>query len=168
MHNLKILLRPMVFMTSFFAAAFAIAADDGEISTADRLDILQVMANYAHHWDRKNGAAFDALFTEDAIFQNYGGGQLNFELNSLEQRQQNTAAGLKAKADDGIQTRHNMMNPLISVIDSNTVVVDTYFLVTWQSEADPAPVVKFAGTYKTTISRTSAGWKISRQEVHAD
>ncbi len=155
----------IVLMLAFCTS---VCADNLSVSTNDRLEIQDLLSNYARAWDSKNVERFVSLFTEDAIAQVYLAGTLAAEAVTLEQRTQHAMAQTSGFRTNGIQTRHYMANTILTPQSDNTVQGETYFYVTWQYEGEKSPILKHTGVYVDTFVKTNNGWKFLKHETRVD
>lgn len=128
------------------------------LTADDRLDIIDVISGASQALDSANGDAFASMFTPDATLvtgaeTEWGSGQLA----DLASRQAQTA---------GLTRRHTQTTEMTELADGVVRAV-SYVLVT-RVMPGPRVMVVATGTYDDEITRTVAGWRISRRTAAAD
>ena len=138
------------------------------LSDTDRINILELVAQYSFRWDAAEADEFAQLFTEDAMcfFYLNGASDSATQLHGRDSMRKaaNVRAGYFKKI--GLITKHFMPNTVITDIDADTASLRTQALITWQmlsKQALPQPVQ--AGYYDSLVVRTPDGWKFKRREV---
>lgn len=144
------------------------ASGSNEISVQDRQQILDLISRYGHAWDNKDSEAWVALFTDDAILQNYGAGRLLSDRRTNADRLDRAKERHAMFADKGIQTRHFQTNTLLTSRPDGSVSGETTFSVTWQHGGEQTPKLVHTGVYRDIYLKTASAWKFARREVRFD
>lgn len=138
------------------------------IRTKDREAITDLVSRYGHTWDNKNPEEWTRLFTEEADWLFYSGGELKKSIHTRNGRLNFAKEKLDLFIKQGIQTRHLQSNTILSLDENDSIHGETIFLVSWQTTGETAPALVHTGVYRDIFVRTPAGWKFSRREVHVD
>ena len=139
-----------------------------EISIQDRQQIHELISRYGHTWDGKDSEAWSALFTGDAVKQNFAAGKLTSETLTNIERLARARKRHTMFAQNGIQTRHFQTNTMLVSRPDGSVTGETIFWVSWQQNGEEAPRLVHTGVYLDEFVETSSGWKFGRREVRID
>jgi hypothetical protein len=128
------------------------------LTADDRIDILEVIAVASQALDRADGDGFAAAFTADAtmttgVEQEWGTAQL---ANLAARQSQNT----------GLMRRHTSTT-VLGELDEGLARAVSYVLVT-RVVPGPRVLVVATGVYDDEVTRTEAGWRISKRVAVAD
>ena len=124
------------------------------LSAGDRLEILALMARYAHAADGGDGEGFADAFTADALFEG----------------SQRTARGRAGLAEvirsvpPEARSRHWLNNAIIEG-DGDEATARVYLLRV-ATAGTPAPIA--SGVYHDTLRRVNGEWKFTHRKVHPD
>ena len=141
---------------------------ENALTSQDRQDITDSLAQYAHTYDSRDIDRFCNLFNSDGVVAYYFEGKLSSE-TAQEKRGDIRKIRFKAFEQRGIaQTRHFITNIVLEPQDNGTVFARSWFFVTHQYRDEPAPRPVHSGEYRDTFEKTSSGWKILRHEIHID
>ncbi len=124
------------------------------LSTADRLDILDVIGRADAAATRRDAEAYAALFTDDAVLDGSQGRHSGADLRK--------SVG-PIWAAEGPVTLHLTLNPVIDAGDGpDEAVVSSVLLIV---EAGTPLTIRTAAAITQTLRRTGAAWRISRRTV---
>jgi len=147
-------------------------ADQAEITTADRLSILDLISSYSHNFDSGNAEAFGALYLENGNWLAYPNASENpvISLESRDQIIKFAADRIRMFIERGVITKHFMLNTLIEVVSPVEVKTTTMALITWQRPAhgNLAPQPVQAGYYTHVVRKHGGEWKFERVDVHTN
>jgi ketosteroid isomerase-like protein len=118
--------------------------------TEDRDEILQLLYRYNHAIDSGDAEGWADTFTEDAVFDAFGGGEV---ITGRE--------GLLAFAASVQGIRHVVMNPLIDV-SGDTAKVRAYLMFLMGA------TIAGVGVYDDEVVRTPQGWRFAKRVFTAD
>ena len=131
-----------------------------------------LIATYSYTWDAKDIDGFVELFTKDAVVATYRGTEENPSsmTEGREELRKTFVKRLKMFEEWGIQTRHYMMNTIISQNNPEEYEAVSMALITWQrpDHGAPEPRPVQAGHYRTLFAKEDGVWKISRREPHLE
>jgi ketosteroid isomerase-like protein len=127
---------------------------DMTLSTADRLDILDVVGRADVAATRRDAEAYAALFTDDAVLDGsqgrHAGSDLHKSVGSI-------------WAAEGPVTLHLTLNAVIDPGDGpDEAVVSSVLLIV---DARPPLTIRTAADITQTLRRTGDAWRISRRTV---
>ena len=158
------------FLASLLAAfSLPTLAADTVAALADKQAIEEALAQYAYHWDKKDGAGFQALFTDDAVMERWRDGSL-IEGSRIQGR-----AAIKDYADSSHrgrladrQTRHHFSNLIFLELSKTEAVTENMALITHQTATDSAARIASSGIYRISWTKSADEWKISRRILFSD
>ena len=131
------------------------------ISAASRLQILDLIARFAHCSDYCEWDGFSPLFVPDVIT----------EFADFDFKYEGVEAQIKHAQDSermtGGKNRHYYLNFYIDG-DENQAVVNYFFLNTNAGNAPMAAQIVTSGRMRDTVVNTPEGWKIARRFVTFD
>ena len=122
---------------------------------ADKLAILEALARYGYHADRKDADGFAGVFTEDGVLGDTA------SRAAIRERQVQRFAASTA------QTRHFPTTTVFLDLTAETARTHTTMLFAVRAPGAPAPVLG-TGTYLHEWRRTAEGWQIARQTTTVD
>ena len=145
------------------------------MSADDRLAILDGIARYSYAWDGKDADAYAALFTEDAVFEVFAGGDEPVIHNEgraaihawARATHTGERPGLRHHPPDE-QTRHNQSGTVFDELGADAARTRTMLLSARQSPGDAIPIPSTTGVYRDEWRRTPAGWHLARRTLHID
>lgn len=120
---------------------------------ADRVEIADLIARYALHFDAREGAEFAALFTDDATFLRPDGVVVA------------GADELAAMADGAPAMQHFPTPPAID-FDGDDVARARSRVIALRADATALHMVT-AAEYDDVLRRTADGWRIGERKVLA-
>ena len=138
-----------------------------QLRAEDRIEILELIADYAYRWDSKDADGVSCLYTEDAIHESYVDGETapRFRAQSrLELR--SVAVESFAGRLVGVQTRHHQSNTIFTEVRADSARTKTMFLTTHQRAEEPAPRLIFSGVFEDMFVKTADGWRFARRVVY--
>ena len=124
------------------------------LSAKDRLEILALMARYAHAADGGDGEGFADTFTADALFEG----------------SQRTARGRAELAEvirsvpPEARSRHWLNSAIIE--GGGDEATAKVYLVRIATAGAPAPIA--SGVYHDRLRRVNGEWKFTHRKVHPD
>jgi ketosteroid isomerase-like protein len=127
------------------------------LTAEERSEILDLIARYGVHLDRREFDRLDQVFTDDVVFE--------YPVGSLQ-----GLGEFQAFLDKGLQgwaaTQHMMTTTLIEggVEDATGFVHVTAHHAVGSLPAPPQQVYTITGTYRDRYVRTEAGWRISHRQ----
>lgn len=136
-------------------------------SIEDRLDISELVAEYAYRWDSKDAVAFSELFAPNASMDWVIAGQ-------VEKRRAVGRDAIFSYAQTAFkerigekQSRHHFSNLVFKELDSETAVTKHMVLVTHLTSGQ-APKVITSGYYRIEWKRIDNRWLITRRTLFVD
>ena len=128
------------------------------LTTADRLEIIELFARYARATDGVDAVARADVFTDDGVFDASSGTPLRGRAELLNAHRPDNAADL----------RHWVNNTLIEG-DGDTARATTYLAVfdTGESTARP-PGIWVTGVYYDTLRKVDSRWKFAYRNFVRD
>ena len=125
-------------------------------------EIRRLLIDYGRHLDRRDFAAYAALFASDGVWDGgFGAGTGPAEIRAMMER---TIGG---ELNDGPQRNYHLMSSLRIEVDGDTGVAWSRWSFILQ-DADHRPRVAFAGRYDDQLARESGRWKFKLRKVSAD
>lgn len=125
------------------------------IATADRADILELMALYPNYWETHRCADWAALFTEDGVFQSLQGRAALVE-------------GCEKAAQAGTDQIHLVGNVVLIQLDANHVkAVSQVLFGRHQPKVENSAQFTGYGDYLDEFERTRAGWRFKKRVAGA-
>lgn len=144
-------------------------SDSGKrIPTVDRESILDLISQYSHTWDNRDANGWVDLFTPNAHWSLYANGELKNSIQTQTERLRFASETLETFTKQGIRTRHQQTNTLLTKNADGTIRGETIFTVVWQTTGEPSPKLVHSGVYRDVFFRSSAGWKFKRREIYID
>ena len=148
----------------------ALGADlDSAERISARLAITDMISEYSYRWDGKRSADFAELFTEDAVLERWING-VPVAAARLEGKQAILDYAIESHggrlADR--QSRHHMSGIRILELRENEALTEHMALITHQTAADPAPMIRSSVIYRINWRRTQDGWRMSRRILLSD
>lgn len=122
----------------------------------DERAINQVMQTYCHSMDYGPHEAWAGCFTADGVFEvQKASGETMFRVAGREE-----LVSFIAAYPEGLPQyyKHLYLSPIIEV-GEDTARVESYVIVIWCSEGEPAEVSSF-GRVNDVFARTDDGWRI--------
>jgi len=141
----------------------------GVISVEDRLAINEAIASYGHNFDRANGEGFANLFEPDGRWDAFPN-KVPKALISLQGRKEIADfANDRAQMfiDVGIETKHFMLDIVITRQSEKEVHCSVMALIVWQRplSGDPLPRPVQTGYYDYVLRKSDEGWKFHQVNV---
>ena len=140
-----------------------------EVSVADRLAINETIASYGHTYDRRNGVGFAELFEPDGQWDAYPN-KATRALISLKGRDviaEFANDRQKMFTDVGIETKHFMLDIVVTSATDSEVHCSAMALILWQRplDGDPLPRPVQTGYYNFVLRSSESGWKFHQVNV---
>ena len=139
------------------------------ISVADRLQIQETIASYGHNFDRRNGAGLASLFEPDGRWEAFINKAPKALITLSGRKEIETFANRRQQmfADDGIETKHFMLDIVISKQSANEVSCSAMAIIFWQRPlvGDPLPRPVQTGYYDYILRKGAEGWKFHMVKV---
>jgi 3-phenylpropionate/cinnamic acid dioxygenase small subunit len=129
-------------------------------STADELEIRNLLAHLAHMADAGELDEYIQLFTEDAVWGGGGQPQRKGHGEILEGARARRASGLSGP---GSHTLHVLTTSAIRLEGENATSRSVFHYYT---NTDATPALLIIGIYEDSFRRTAAGWKLSGRVIH--
>lgn len=127
----------------------------------DKLDILELIAKYAHGADGPVAEAFADVFTDD--------GAAIFPDRAARGREELIKFGERLVGTLPVrQLRHIQCNTVWKEVTPDRVKARTYVVVTNKKVLDGTLVVHTTGYYDDDIVRTPKGWRFKERRFTAD
>jgi ketosteroid isomerase-like protein len=131
------------------------------LTVADRVEILELLARYAHAIDTSDGEAYADCFTDDGVI----------ELRSSGLHVQGRAALVEFAREDharGGAARHLTNSPIIEG-DGDRATIRVYLLrLTQDRSLDERRGIGPVGFYHDTLRRIAGRWRFERREAFID
>src|SRR5262249_30079224 len=145
------------------------ALEGHQMSLADQMDILEVIARYAYTYDGRDADGFAQLFTEDGIFEVIASGGSQPELR-LESRATIHAWVVQRPQQvvQEIHDRHYQSGTLFDVLTQEYAQTRTMVLITHQGAYDPTPRLVLSGVYHDHWHKTQHGWQFTQRTLRHD
>ena len=153
----------------FLMLCSPVSQADDLMDISNRLAITDVLTQYSYRWDNKDSLGFSLLFTEDAVMERWSHGDY-VENSRVEGRQaifdyaKQSHAGRLADR----QSRHHFSGIVFLELNASAAVTENMALITHQTEADAAAVIRSSGIYRNTWRKTTDGWRISKRILMVD
>jgi hypothetical protein len=139
------------------------------LSAADRLAIIEVIAQYSYTYDALDAEGFAALFIENALWEYYLSGNDEPEISLTSQDEIRDWALPRLKARIGkFSSRHHQTNTVFDSQDSENPQTRTMVLVTHHDVGNPHPIPTLSGVYHDTWIKTAQGWKFAKRILYTD
>lgn len=136
---------------------------DARIAAEDALEIFDLIADYAFHYDGERLAEFAALFCEDGRLETaLGGGTGHAEIEAWA-RARWSQMHAEARAP-----RHFQTNTRLAFAGPDELTGRTQLLLVWVDTASGAPEIKYVADYFDVFRRTDAGWRIAHRSIGID
>ena len=160
----------IVFLTCSFAVLLG-NTNAAQVSgtVEDRFAIGDQLTQYSYRWDGKDAAGFAALFTDDGVMERYRDGNLvpESELLGNEAIFDYAHASHHGRLADR-QTRHHFSGLVFLELTATSALTENMALITHQTAADSAPVIRSSGIYRITWLKQSDGWKMAKRMLFTD
>lgn len=130
-------------------------------SVADRLDILQVIAEYSYTFDGRDSEGWAALFTEDASWQFIAPGSPE-PLTDLNGRDEILAwaKGRHASMPKDSISYHHQSGISFDELTADTAKTRVMVIITAHTKGSTTPPAVFlTGVYHDEWKKTAEGWK---------
>lgn len=132
------------------------------MNVTDRLDVLEVIARYAHSYDFNKIDEHVALFTDDGTLI------LGYEATGHAEIRKMTGARRNTLAGKGIQPRHFLVNTVLTEVSDVEIHGVSNFLITWQFDVNRVPEPNMTGVYVDIFVKDGSVWKFKRREIKID
>lgn len=144
---------------------------DGVI-VADRLAILNLVHAYSHFADGLHTDSFGQFFTRDAVFEVVPyGAQGPKDRQRMGKGRNEIVAALAPRhlkfAQEGIQRRHFLTNPVVWDQSEKRARVAVYLQLRSSQRGGPSQVVA-TGRYEGVAVKTLEGWRMAEWTIHSD
>ncbi|MEM6817499.1 MAG: nuclear transport factor 2 family protein [Pseudomonadota bacterium] len=151
------------------SSVLAAEKDASELCTsADRSQITDSIAEYAHRWDAKDAAGVAALFAEDGRLDVWNAGeQLEGAPIVGRDRIYDYAVAAHTVRLAGKQSRHHFSSIRFVELEEQTATTEHIAMVTHQV-AGEKPVLTMTGTYRIAWTKTADGWLIAERVLFID
>jgi 3-phenylpropionate/cinnamic acid dioxygenase small subunit len=135
------------------------------METADRLDVLELFARYAHTYDEGRLDRLGELFTEDARFEIHGS---IGAMPAVMEGRQGIVDHMSARYHETrpAQRRHVITNVVVESEDGDTVHTAAYLLL--GTTTDDVLTVPVTGRYTNELRKVDGRWLIHRQVLRLD
>ena len=130
------------------------------MNVEDRLEILNLIASYGHHFDSGRVDEWVGLFTSSATFGSTVAGNLGPSFSGAEDFQV-LADRAKEWLDAGVQRRHNLNNVVIFDQTVDTASVSAYLILLTTADGQDLEVVA-TGRYDGELVKVDGNWKIDK------
>jgi 3-phenylpropionate/cinnamic acid dioxygenase small subunit len=130
-------------------------------NVADRLEILEVLARYAHALDEKDWNVLAEVFTSDATIDLTSSGGIRC-----------TARQFRTWAPEALgrfsETQHMLGQSEFAFEPDGSATVKTYQYnpMAWKSDDGAEHLFVVGGYYRDRLVRTPDGWRISNRNWH--
>jgi hypothetical protein len=168
----RYLLNTLLILVLLPTRAGVVNAMTPTITPADRSEILNLISNYSHRFDNRDGSGWAQLYTEDGEWIAYPNDADTpvVHLRGTEMLEQYSTERIVMFTKANIVTRHFMVNTLFDVVSSEQVNTSSMAFITWQrptlKDFKPQPVQ--SGYYTHIIVKKNDVWKFKRVEVHTN
>ncbi len=140
-----------------------------EITVEDRVAIRETISAYGHNFDRRNSDGFAALFKPNGrwdAFINKSPKAL-ISLQGRKEISKFSAERQKMFENVGIETKHFMLNIVITQEAENEVHCSAMAIIMWQRplHGDPLPRPVQTGYYDYILRKSDQGWKFHQVKV---
>jgi hypothetical protein len=159
-------------MFRMLASLFLVLASQmaaAEISLQDRVAIAEHIAHYGHTFDRRDGDGFAKLFHEQGTWNAYPNKSPTaiIVLKGREEIARFANDRQQKFKDLGIETKHFMLDIVISEEGGNVIKASAMALILWQrpTAGDPLPRPVQSGYYDFYLSKDAEGWGFDRVDV---
>ena len=127
------------------------------LSSADRVEILDLIARYNHAIDRSDGPAWAATFVEDGLFE----GSAGVPVRGRRALEEFAASGHSRRG----AVRHLTDNVLIDGDGDRATL--TAYLAMFRVGSGLPELVR-TGVYRDTLRRVDGRWKFAHRKFHID
>ena len=131
-----------------------------------KLDVMDVIARYAHTFDGRNPEAFLDLFADDGIIGIKRKQEEALQWQGKGELQDYISHAYAERGDD--QPRHHVRNTIFLEITADRVTTSTYFLATLAPGKGGLAKVTASGIFKDEMVFIADGWKIKKRTVLYD
>lgn len=138
------------------------------VSTEDRLDILQVIAEYSYTFDSKDAEGWSKLFTDDAVWE-FIGAQSDAPLMKLDGREQILAWAKQRHGEipDNIRSYHHQSGIAFEAVTPESARTRVMVIITAHdfTETEPKIRVTLTGVYHDEWRKTPKGWRFAHRAL---
>ena len=117
---------------------------------ADRTEIAELLARYAHCIDARDWAGLQDTYAEDGVMEHGGTGVGRDRVPELSER-----------ILTGVATSHHVVDDPSIEIEGDTARTRSHYFATHVAE-DGAIIRQAGGWYDCTLRRTDRGWRFTR------
>lgn len=135
------------------------------MDAADRVEIMDLMARYAHSYDQGRGADLGPLFTADAVFR-FDPPIVGFPEELAGRDAIVTTMEARYAATVPAQRRHVITNVLIDPDGPDRAAVASYLLL--GSTTDGELVLPVTGRYTDVVVRDEGRWRFAQRLLQLD
>ena len=159
--------RLLVALLIFFHGQ-PLAAESLE-TISDRLAIAAALAQYSYRWDGKDSTGFADLFTLDGVMERWLAGSLvaGSRIVGRQAIKAYARTSHRGRLADR-QTRHHFSGLVFLELSPTSAITENMALITHQTAADRAAVVRSSGIYRNNWKKTESGWLISKRLLFTD
>ena len=134
-----------------------------------RLEIAEQLTQYSYRWDSKDAKGFAELFTDDAVIERWGNGELirgsrRVGRQAIYEYAKTSHEGRLADR----QTRHHMSGLIFIELSENTAITENMGLITHQTADSGAPFISGSGIYRNHWKKTATGWQLMKRMLFSD
>lgn len=138
------------------------------MATEDKLDILQVIAEYSYTFDSRDSEGWAKLFTEEAVWE-YIGPQDSKPETSLNGRGEILAwAKMRhGQSPENYVSYHHQSGTFFESLTADTARTRSMVIITVHNKTEATPTVSIfmTGIYYDEWRKTSDGWRFARRTL---
>ncbi len=138
------------------------------MSVEDRLDILQIIAEYSYTFDSKDAEGWSKLFTEDAVWE-FIGPQSDTPVMKLDGRDEILAWAKQRHSEipANIRSYHHQSGIAFEGLTQDSARTRVMVIITAHdmTEAEPKVRTTLAGVYHDEWRKTSDGWRFAHRAL---
>ena len=139
---------------------------DNSISSKERFEILELIANYSYLYDEDRIPEFVELFMLNAESSIYIGGskQPVVFAQSNAERLVSSQEMRSGPTNQAGKPRHMQTNTILNRLSDDLIAGKTMVVCTQQPHDGSAATIMFSGIYEDEFVRTSSGWKFLKRK----
>ena len=136
---------------------------------ADKLAILEMIAQYSYTYDARDADAFAEVFLENGVFEVFVAGRPRAILRLQSRKEIRAWAARRLRERAGrFSSRHYQSGIRFDTLTRAQAHVRVMVLVTRQDASGAPPSVNLTGVYHDVWRKTVAGWRLARRAAHTD
>mgnify|MGYP003577856823 CR=1 FL=1 len=137
-----------------------------QVELADRLAIADQLARYSYTADARDLDAFMALFTEDAVWQNFVPGKSEPDIKLRSRAEIRAFSAALWKESPGLRSGHHQSGLLFTELTRDSARTKNMILISHQGPGDQPMRIATFGYYETEWRKTPDGWLIASRTYY--